>query len=137
MKLLEIIVAIEAIAVLYVGYILKKQSKSQQKIIGNLEKYTSIIDIEKLKQYDSFREEAVMHKAGVMIADGLHGDIEKLTTEKVNDLAEQYKEYMIFAWDILYSNSPEIREVLLNQFFPKNRKAIERIIRDKDKNSSS
>jgi hypothetical protein len=136
MSFIEILVLTEAIAILIVGYILFKQNKSQNELINNLKTYTSIIDIDKLKQYDSFREEAVFLKAGTIIADGLTDDITKLATEKVEVLSEKYKEYMIFSWDIIYNNPPDVREVLLNKYFPSNKESIKRVLTDKDKNNS-
>lgn len=128
-------------AIIWVGFILREQGKSQTAIISSLEKYMSIIDIDKILQYDKYREESAMIKADNHIKTEfkkkfINEDFHKLYKAEWNKvMTVGVMELQDFTFQMLLTFDKSDREKIFEKTFPKTKDTLRLVLEEYEKDN--
>lgn len=133
MELESLVSLTTIISTLVVGLILNRQIRAQSEVIQSYKAYLELFDIQKLKEFDSYRHESTILKAEVVakkqISEALEGNLQS----KIKPLADQwlkevdanfqvrFDEVCEVLYDFIIEEiQPEKRAEFIKEFLPNN-----------------
>ena len=140
----DILLIVYLIVNLIVFFIQREEIKKLKSIVSSIKEYVSIIDIKKLKEYADIREETIVNKSAILLADeesvkkimddSIDSKIKELTEIYLTQIKGQHLELISFAIDTLkHLDNEKQKEVIINNL-PKCKEFLFKIMDDMNKN---
>lgn len=129
----DIILSLISIAsTIAVGFILRHRIKSQEKIIQGLNAYVSVLDINKIREYDSYREESILLKAKHETEDAIRNHI---TSDAMIESFSRYvqknnQDLFLFCFDQILKYPEHQWDAIIETQFSINKPILKKMISD-------